>query len=310
MAPSPEEIDAVTKALSGIGVKEETLISNLGKWNLDDMSSFREGCDRFFAKDDRGFHKWFASFIEATEREFLRFKRAVVLWTMHPWERDAHLANEALQHGQTWYGVLVEIACTRSSDELLGTRKAYHSLFEKSIEEDVASCIQTSERKLLVALVSSYRYEGSRVEEATAKSEAKSLRNAIKSAGVAIENDEVVRILATRSKPRLKAIFKHYNDIEKKSIEEDLQAYPILQATVQCLCAPEKYFIKALDKALNNGNAAEDLTRVIVTRACTEDMKEIKKEYLEQNKDIPLSQKIKERTLGNYQSFLLRLVDK
>jgi annexin A13 len=67
---------------------------------------------------------------------------------MHPWERDARLAKEALKKGPSSYGVLIEIACTRSSEELLGARKAYHSLFDHSIEEDVASHIHGIDRKV------------------------------------------------------------------------------------------------------------------------------------------------------------------
>jgi len=67
---------------------------------------------------------------------------------MHPWERDARLVKEALKKGPQSYGVIVEIACTRSSEELLGARKAYHSLFDLSIEEDVATHIHGSERKV------------------------------------------------------------------------------------------------------------------------------------------------------------------
>ena len=72
----------------------------------------------------------------------------MVLWSMHPWERDARLVKEALKKGQNAYGVLVEVACTRSSEELLGARKAYHSLFDYSIEEDVASRVHGIERKV------------------------------------------------------------------------------------------------------------------------------------------------------------------
>ena len=67
---------------------------------------------------------------------------------MHPWERDARLINEALKDGPKSYNVLVEIACTRFSDELLGARRAYHSLYDCSIEEDVASLVTGVERKV------------------------------------------------------------------------------------------------------------------------------------------------------------------
>ena len=67
---------------------------------------------------------------------------------MHPWERDARLINDALNDGPKSYNVLVEIGCTRKSDELLGVRKAYHSLYECSIEEDVDSRVIGIERNV------------------------------------------------------------------------------------------------------------------------------------------------------------------
>ena len=63
-------------------------------------------------------------------------------WTMHPWERDARMARKALDGRPQAYGLLIELACTRSSDELLGARKAYQSLYGESIKEDVASRVE------------------------------------------------------------------------------------------------------------------------------------------------------------------------
>lgn len=67
---------------------------------------------------------------------------------MHPWERDARLAKKALEEGAKSYGLLIELACTRTSDELLGARKAYQSLFGESLEEDVAARVKGSQRKV------------------------------------------------------------------------------------------------------------------------------------------------------------------
>ena len=62
-------------------------------------------------------------------------------WIMHPWERDARMVHEAITKGPQAYGLLIEIACTRSLEELLGARKAYQCLFDQSIE-DVASRLE------------------------------------------------------------------------------------------------------------------------------------------------------------------------
>lgn len=76
--------------------------------------------------------------------------------------------------------------------------------------------------QLLVALVSSYRYEGTKVHEDVAKSEAKTLSGAIKNGAKKnpMEDDDVVRILSTRSKPHLVSVFKHYKDISGKTLDE------------------------------------------------------------------------------------------
>lgn len=82
--------------------------------------------------------------------------------------------------------------------------------------------MQSMYLQLLVGLVSAYRYEGSRVDEDIAKSEAKALGHAIKNAGTKdpVENYEVIRILTTRSKTHLIETFRHYSGIHGKSIEQ------------------------------------------------------------------------------------------
>lgn len=239
----------------------------------------------------------------------------MTLWVMHPWERDARLLKEAITKGPEAYSLIIEIACTRSSEELLGARKAYHSLFDHSVEEDVASHVNGRERKLLVALVSSYRYEGPRVHDEKAKSEADNLHHAIKSADdmLPVEEEEVVRILSTRSKLHLKAIFRHYKELFGKNLDEDIQGVLniSLKVAVQCLCTPETYFSEALDAALKKGAdefTQEALARVIVCQADV-NLKEIKAVYHEKF-GVDLTQKIDETVLGNFKDFLLTLASR
>lgn len=64
--------------------------------------------------------------------------------------------------------------------------------------------------KLLVPLVSTYRYEGAEVDMTVANSEANILQEKISEK--AYNHDELIRILTTRSKAQLNATFKVYND--------------------------------------------------------------------------------------------------
>ena len=72
--------------------------------------------------------------------------------------------------------------------------------------------------QLLLPLVSSYRYEGDEVNLRLAKSEAKILHEKIK--GKHYSDDDVIRVLATRSKAQVNATLNEYknefgNDIIK-----------------------------------------------------------------------------------------------
>ena len=72
--------------------------------------------------------------------------------------------------------------------------------------------------------MSAYKYEGPKVEEKIVKSEANIFANAIKNGDKknSIEDDEVIRILTTRSKPHLTTIYKNYKEVSGKSVSEVL----------------------------------------------------------------------------------------
>ena len=70
--------------------------------------------------------------------------------------------------------------------------------------------------------MSAYRYEGARVSEDLATEEAKALAAAVRAAPAAklVQNEQVVRVLATRSKPQLRATFRVYMELHGKPLEE------------------------------------------------------------------------------------------
>ncbi|KAL3814757.1 hypothetical protein ACJIZ3_016025 [Penstemon smallii] len=323
MAALDEEFGALTKAFSGLGVDENALISILGKWNTEQRQSFRKGSSDFFIEDERQFEKWDDHHVMHLRHEFLRLKDAIVLWTMHPWERDARLLKESLYKSNgPQFNVLIEVACTRSSQELLGARKAYHSLFHHSIEEDISFHLHTTAQNMkklfLVAVLSSYRYEGPKVNEEIAKSEAKTISNAIIKANkgkrdlhLIEDQEEIVRILSTRSKLHLKAVYNHYKEISGNYLDQDLDGDLLVKETVRCLCIPQAYFSEVLDASLgyeaaDDHTSKEGVSRVIVTRADV-DIREIKEEY-HKKYGLSLSNKIEDVANGNYRDFLLTLL--
>ncbi|KAF6149131.1 hypothetical protein GIB67_025987, partial [Kingdonia uniflora] len=183
------------------GTNEKLIISILAHRNAAQRNLIRKTYAETYGED----------LLKSLEKELSNdFERAILLWTMDPAERDAFLANEATKRWTSSNRVLMEIACTRSSHELLLARQAYHSHFKKSLEEDVAFHTTGDFRKLLVLLVSSYRYDGPEVNMTLAKSEAKILRKHISEKEYS--HDDFIRILTTRSKAQLNATLNHYNN--------------------------------------------------------------------------------------------------
>uniref|UniRef100_A0A0E0I573 Annexin n=1 Tax=Oryza nivara TaxID=4536 RepID=A0A0E0I573_ORYNI len=238
----------------------------------------------------------------------LDFWKAMILWTMDPAERDANLVHEALkkkQRDETYYmSVLIEVSCACTPDHLVAVRRAYLALFGCSVEED-----------MLVRLVSSYRYEGDEcvVDMDVVRMEASQLAEAIKKKKQPRGEDEVVRIVTTRSKSQLRSTFQRYREDHGSDIAEDIDSHCIgqfgrmLKTAVWCLTSPEKHFAEVIRHSILGLGTYEDmLTRVIVSRAEI-DMRHIREEYKVRYKTTVTRDVVGDTSFG-YKGFLLALV--
>ncbi|KAA8530861.1 hypothetical protein F0562_005515 [Nyssa sinensis] len=275
--PSPaEDCEQLRKAFAGWGTNEALIINILAHRYAAQRKVIRETYAATYGED----------LLKELDKELSSdFERAVLLWTSDPAERDAFLANEATKRltANNW----------------------------RSLEEDVAYHTSGDFRKLLVPLVSSFRYEGDEVNMTLAKSEAKILHEKISEK--TYNNEELIRILTTRSKAQLNATLNHYNNAFGNAINKDLKTDPkdeyltLLRATIKCLTCPEKYFEKVLRQAINRlGTDEWALTRVVTTRAEV-DMQRIKEEYHKRN-SVPLDRAISGETSGDYEKMLLALI--
>ncbi|CAN6226417.1 unnamed protein product [Urochloa humidicola] len=242
------------------------------------------------------------------------FWKALILWTMDPSERDANLVHEAVKKkDENNILVLIEVSCASTPDHLMAVRNIYHKLFSCSIEEDVASspALQEPLKKMLVGLVSSYRYAGEHVDMDVAKLEAAQLSEAIREKQ--LQRNEVVRIISTRSKSQLRATFQQYKEDQGTDLAEDInsrcssQFGRMLKSAIWCLISPEKHFAQVIRYSILGLGTYEDmLTRVIVSRAEI-DMKQIKEEYRARYKSAMASDVAGDTSFG-YRDMLLALV--
>ncbi|KAF3794213.1 Annexin A5 [Nymphaea thermarum] len=301
--PTPsEDCEQLRAAFAGWGTNEKLIISILGHRNAAQLKLIQNAYFELYGE----------SLLKDIKKELTKeFEHALLLWTLEPAERDAFLADQTMRKWDPKNHVLIELACARSPKELILVREAYHARFKRSIEEDVAPHVKSGYCKLLVGLVSSYRYQGAEIDNDLAKKESEILHDKIK--GNAVNHEEVIRILTTRSKAQLGATFSHYKDSFGNPIDEDLKVDSkdeyvcALKAAIQCLAFPEKYFVDVLSKAIDRRGTDEGaLTRVVVTRAEV-DMKQIKEEYLKVN-GVGLDKAIAHDTSGDYRELLLTLI--
>ncbi|XP_052193070.1 annexin D3-like [Diospyros lotus] len=315
--PASEDSEELMKAFEGLGTDEGAIISILGHRNASQRKKIREMYERLYDKP----------LVEELHSELSGdFRDAVILWTHDPAERDARLANKALNscskgiishlkvRGKdtiTHLQVIVEIACATPPDHLMAVRQAYCSLFDCSLEEDITSKVSLPVRKVLLGLVSSYRYNGNVVDSNIANSEATKLYEAIQSKH--LDDDEFLWILGTRNFFQLKKTFECYQKKYRNSIYQDIKSRGngilelVLGVVIWCIDSPEKHFAEVIRASVVGLGTDEDsLTRAILARAEI-DMKKIREEYYKENK-TSLDDAVRDDTSGDYRSFLMTLL--
>ncbi|KAL5549320.1 hypothetical protein UlMin_004551, partial [Ulmus minor] len=128
-----QDVEALQKACKGWGADEKAIIKILGHRNAAQKRQIRQAYEQLYQED---LVKRFESELSAMYR-----------WILDPEDRDGVLANLALKNIKKEYGVIIEIACVLSAEQLLGVRRAYQCRYKRSLEEDVAANTTADMRK-------------------------------------------------------------------------------------------------------------------------------------------------------------------
>ncbi|KAL3381696.1 hypothetical protein AABB24_001687 [Solanum stoloniferum] len=306
VVPSPtEDSETLMKSFKGLGTNEKSVISVLGHRNASQRKKIRETYQQLYNR----------SLVDDIFSELSGdFKKAVVLWTYEPSERDARLANEALKSKKktiTQLQVIVEIACASSPDHLVAVRQTYRGLFNCSLEEDIAANVPMPVQKVLIGLVRSYRYDKELVDPSIANEESAILRETIRTKQ--LDSDNFLLILSTRNVHQLRATFECYKQNYGFSIDQDMKSCgkglleSILKVVIWCIDSPEKHFAEVVRASIVGiGTDENSLTRAIVTRAEV-DMMKVRGEYFIANK-TNLDSAVIGDTSGDYMKFLMTLL--
>ncbi|CAL0328746.1 unnamed protein product [Lupinus luteus] len=306
IAPSPiQDSERIRKAFHGLGTDEKELILVLGHRNSKQLKEIRETYQQLYNE----------SLIDRLQSELSGdFRNAIILWTQDPAERDAKLANAGLKDkrkGIKHLQILVEIACASNPNHLVAVRKAYCSLFHCSLEEDIVASVSQPLRKLLLGLVSSYRYDKVTVNLEVAKWESTKLYEAINTKK--LDDDHIIWILSTRNIFQLRETFASYKHLYGNTLDQGIKncgkgdMESLLNVVVWCIDSPERHFAKVVrDSIIGLGTDEDSLNRGIVTRAEI-DLLKVRFEYANIYKSS-LDDDVIGDTSGEYKDFLITLL--
>ncbi|KAK8934333.1 Annexin D1 [Platanthera zijinensis] len=127
------------RSTAGWGANEELIVTILAHQSATQRCQIRQAYADLFSED----------ILKSHDKELTHdFEKLVHLWVLDPVERDAVLEYESAKRWGPEDRALIEIACARSSEELLAARKAYHVHYKRSIEEDLATHAKGDLRKV------------------------------------------------------------------------------------------------------------------------------------------------------------------
>ncbi|EOY21505.1 Annexin 5 isoform 3 [Theobroma cacao] len=138
---------------------------------------------------------------------------AVLLWMHDPAGRDAIVIRQALLADVTNLNGATEVICSRTPSQIQLIKQNYHSKFGVFLEQDIEGHTSGDHKKLLLAYVSTFRYEGLEVDREMALKDAKDLYKAGEKK-LGTDEKTFIRIFSERSRAQLGAISPAYHDMQ------------------------------------------------------------------------------------------------
>ncbi|WOL08799.1 hypothetical protein Cni_G17552 [Canna indica] len=193
------------------------------------------------------------------------------LWMLEPHERDAILANYAIECRVTDYKALFEIYTRQKLNQLFFTKQAYLTKFKRHLDQDIIAEPSNSYQKLLLALAASHNSHQADASQHIAKCDAKRLYEARHCSTGATDESVVLEIFSKRSIPQLrltlssyKRIYGHeYTKALKKGMSGEFEES--VRIVIKCIYNPSEYYSKMINKSIKIGAADRSvLTRVML----------------------------------------------
>ncbi|XVF12233.1 hypothetical protein REPUB_Repub08aG0097500 [Reevesia pubescens] len=178
-----------------------------------------------------------------------KLEKAVLLWMHDPAGRDAIVIRQAFLADVTNLVAATEVICSRTPSQIQLIKQIYHSKFGVFLEQDIEGHTSGDHKKLLLAYVSTSRYEGPEVDREMTLKDAKALYKAGEKK-LGTDEKTFIRIFSERSRAQLAAISSAYHDMYGGSLKKAVKNETSgkfehgLLTILKCSENPAKYLAK------------------------------------------------------------------
>ncbi|XP_074546892.1 annexin A3b [Halichoeres trimaculatus] len=298
-----EDVEALRKAIEGIGTTEKTIIEVLtGRSNAQRQiiaKAYQKATGRTLEADLEG----------DTHGDF---EDLLVALITAPEVYDCREVIGAIKGAGTTESTLTEIFASRSSSQIRTMAETYLAETGKSMIHDLQSEVSGDYGKALLILAEGKRDESTSVDSAKAKADAQALYEAgEKKWGT--DEAKFIDILCHRSIPQLRQTLVEYKSLSKKTLQESIESEmsgnleKILVAILKCAKSVPAYLAERLFKSMKGAGTTEStLTRIIVSRS-EMDLLDIRAEY-KKLFGVSLYTQLESEVSGSYGEALKHLV--
>lgn len=270
-----EDVNALRKAIEGLGTTEKTLIEVLTQRSNAQRQliaqAYQKATGRTLVDDLEG----------DTHGDF---EDLLVALVTPPALYDCREIIKAIKGAGTTESTLTEIFASRSNRQIKAISETYLAETGRSMIHDLQSEVSGDYGKALLILAEGKRDESTNVDAAKAKADAKALYEAgEKKWGT--DEGKFIDILCHRSIPQLRQTLVEYKSISKKTLQESIESEmsgnleKLLVAVVKCVKSVPAYLAERLFKSMKGvGTTESTLTRILTSRSEI-DLLDIRAEY-------------------------------
>lgn len=210
-----QDVDALRKAMKGMGTDEPTLIRILA--HADPLYIARLN-HTFTQRLGRNLEKDVKSEVSGS------LERALVALLRGPLQQDVHAVRCAVKGMGTNEALLNDVLVDRSNADLQAIKRAYHDTFHRSLEEDVADDLSGQTKQLFTMITSANRAEESTpLDPQAVERDVTDLHNALLRPSSA-DTLVVCRTFASRSAGQLRAVQQAYDRQHQPSLSKAVHA--------------------------------------------------------------------------------------